>query len=231
MKCIAIDDEPLALELLRTYISEVPELNLLHTFDDALEGAAYLKLHEIDLLFIDINMPDISGLDLVAAIENKPMVIFTTAHKKYAHIGFELEAIDYLLKPISPERFQKAVTRAQEQFQLRKRITEPEWEPFMVRSEYKMIRIDPAQIEYIESMEDYIKIFLIDTNRPVLTLMSLKTILEKLPESGFSRVHRSFIVGEKQIHSIVNKKISLKSGKEIPVSDTYMSFIEKWKNH
>jgi two-component system LytT family response regulator len=231
MKCIAIDDEPLALELLRTYISEVPELNLLHTFDDALEGAAYLKLHEIDLLFIDINMPDISGLDLVAAIENKPMVIFTTAHKKYAHIGFELEAIDYLLKPISPERFQKAVTRAQEQFQLRKRITEPEWEPFMVRSEYKMIRIDPAQIEYIESMEDYIKIFLIDTNRPVLTLMSLKTILEKLPESGFSRVHRSFIVGEKQIHSIVNKKISLKSGKEIPVSDTYLSFIEKWKNH
>lgn len=231
MKCIAIDDEPLALELLRTYISEIPELNLLHTFDDALEGAAYLKLHETDLLFIDINMPDISGLDLVAAIENKPLVIFTTAHKKYAHIGFELEAIDYLLKPISPERFQKAVTRAQEQFQLRKRITEPEWEPFMVRSEYKMIRIDPAQIEYIESMEDYIKIFLIDTNRPVLTLMSLKTILEKLPESGFSRVHRSFIVGEKQIHSIVNKKISLKSGKEIPVSDTYLSFIEKWKNH
>lgn len=231
MKCIAIDDEPLALELLRTYISEIPELNLLHTFDDALEGAAYLKLHETDLLFIDINMPDISGLDLVAAIENKPLVIFTTAHKKYAHIGFELEAIDYLLKPISPERFQKAVTRAQEQFQLRNRITEPEWEPFMVRSEYKMIRIDPAQIEYIESMEDYIKIFLIDTNRPVLTLMSLKTILEKLPESGFSRVHRSFIVGEKQIHSIVNKKISLKSGKEIPVSDTYLSFIEKWKNH
>ncbi|HEV7381493.1 MAG TPA: LytTR family DNA-binding domain-containing protein [Dyadobacter sp.] len=225
MKCIAIDDEPLALDLLRNYISAIPELNLLQTFDDALEGAAYLKQHRVDLLFIDINMPDISGLDLVAAMENKPMVIFTTAHQKYAHIGFELAAIDYLLKPISPERFHKAVARAQEQFHLRNLIPEP----FMVRSEYKMIRIDPAQIEYIESMEDYIKIFLVDTNRPVLTLMSLKTILEKLPESGFSRVHRSFIVGEKQIHSIVNKKISLQSGKEIPVSETYLGFIEKWK--
>ena len=101
----------------------------------------------------------------------------------------------------------------------------------MVRSEYKMIRIDPAQIEYIESMEDYIKIFLLNVSRPVLTLMSLKTVLEKLPKSGFSRVHRSYIVGEKQIHSILNKKISLQSGKEIPVSETYLSFIEKWKNH
>lgn len=231
MKCVAIDDEPLALELLRNYISEIPELDLLETFDDALEGAAYLKTNHADLLFIDINMPDISGLDLVAGLETKPLLIFTTAHKKYAHIGFELEAIDYLLKPIAPERFRKAVSRAQEQFQLRKRVSESGWEPFMVRSEYKMIRIDPAQIEYIESMEDYIKIFLIDAHRPVLTLMSLKTILEKLPESGFSRVHRSFIVGEKQIHSIVNKKISLQSGKEIPVSETYLGFIEKWKNH
>jgi two-component system LytT family response regulator len=231
MKCIAIDDEPLALELIRNYISAIPELSLLETFDDAIEGADYLKQHQIDLLFIDISMPDITGLDLVASLENKPMVIFTTAHKKYAHMGFELEAIDYLLKPITPERFQKAVKRAKEQYLLRKQQSEQNWEPFMVRSEYKMIRIDPAQIEYIESMEDYIKIFLIDTPRPVLTLMSLKMVLEKLPDTGFNRVHRSFIVGEKHIHFIVNKKITLQSGKEIPVGDSYLSFIEKWKNH
>jgi two-component system LytT family response regulator len=230
MKCIAIDDEPLALELLEKYISEFPEIDLIQTFDDAIEGADYLKNNTVDLLFIDINMPDISGIDLVSSLTKKPLIIFTTAHKKFAHEGFELEATDYLLKPITPERFQKAITRAIEQYQF-KNIQKPViWEPLIVRSEYKMIKIEPAQIEYIEAMEDYIKIFLTGSTHPVLTLMSLKTILEKLPDSGFSRVHRSFIVADKQVISILNKKIRLTTGKEIPISDSYTDFIDRWKS-
>jgi two-component system LytT family response regulator len=231
MKCIAIDDEPLALELLKTYISGFPELDLLQTFDDAIEGADYLKNNSVDLLFIDINMPDISGIELVSALDNKPLIIFTTAHKKFAHEGFELEAIDYLLKPITPERFQKAVNRAMEQYHFKNQEKPVVWEPFIVRSEYKMIKIEPAQIEYIEAMQDYIKIFLVGVVHPVLTLMSLKIILEKLPRKGFSRVHRSFIVADSQVKSILNKKIRLASGKELPISDSYLDFIDRWKSH
>ncbi|MCE7044278.1 LytTR family DNA-binding domain-containing protein [Dyadobacter sp. CY312] len=231
MKCIAIDDEPLALELLKTYISGYPELNLLQTFDDAFEGADYLKNNAIDLLFIDINMPDISGIELVTALDKKPLIIFTTAYKKFAHQGFELEAIDYLLKPITPERFQKAVSRATQQYHFQNLEKPVVWEPFIVRSEYKMIKIEPAQVEYIEAMQDYIKIFLKGVTHPVLTLMSLKIILEKLPQEGFSRVHRSFIVADSQVKSILNKKIRMITGKEIPISDSYLDFIDRWKSH
>ena len=230
MKCIAIDDEPLALDLLRKYISNFPVLQLLATFDDAIEGASFLKSNKIDLLFIDINMPDLTGLDLVAGLEHKPLIIFTTAHKKFAHEGFELDALDYLLKPITIERFERAVNKATEQFELKKKLQTNIPETLIVRSEYKMVKIELADIEYIESMEDYIKIHLLSTGQPVLTLMSLKGILETLPDTQFSRIHRSYIVPNKSVKSIQNKKVRLISNKELPVSDSYLDFIERWKN-
>ncbi|WP_439582255.1 LytR/AlgR family response regulator transcription factor [Dyadobacter bucti] len=229
MKCVAIDDEPLALDLLEKYISECPAIDLVKTFDDAIEGAAYLKSNTVDLLFVDINMPDLSGLALVAQLDKKPMVIFTTAHKKYAHQGFELEALDYLLKPISKERFEKAIAKALELFQY-KRSRQPEVAgSIIVRSEYKMVKVVLDDIEFIESMEDYIKNHLLSIKHPVLTLMSLKGILEILPEYRFSRIHRSYIVPYASVQSIQNRKVKLLTGRELTISDSYLDFIEKWK--
>ncbi|TDE08827.1 LytR/AlgR family response regulator transcription factor [Dyadobacter psychrotolerans] len=229
MNCIAIDDEPLALDILKNYIKQIPNLALIRTFDDAIEGAAYLKEHKVDLLFVDINMPDLSGLELVAALDPKPIIIFTTAHKKFALEGFELEALDYLLKPTPFERFEKAVNRAFEQLTFKKIILPAVSESIIVRSEYKMVKIELADVDYIEAMEDYIKIHLISSAHPVLTLRSLKGIFEQLPKTQFSRIHRSYIVPDAQVRSIQNKKVRLASGKELPVSDSYLDFIEKWK--
>jgi len=227
MKCVIIDDEPLALSVLEKYIEAFPVLELVGTFDDAIEGGRFLKANTVDLLFIDINMPDLSGLELVARLETRPMVIFTTAYKKFAYEGFELEALDYLLKPITIERFEKAVQRAAERFELKK--TRENEESIVVRSEYKAIKIALNDIAYIEGMEDYIKIHLLSSRHPVTTLMSLKGILEILPENVFNRIHRSYIVPSLQVKSIQNKKVKLLSGVELPVSDSYVGFIEKWK--
>lgn len=228
MKCVIIDDEPLALSVLEKYIAAFPVLELVGTFDDAIEGGRFLKSSPVDLLFIDINMPDLSGLELVARLETRPMVIFTTAYKKFAYEGFELEALDYLLKPITIERFEKAVQKAAERFELKK--TRQNEESIVVRSEYKAIKIALNDIAYIEGMEDYIKIHLLSSRHPVMTLMSLKGILEILPENAFNRIHRSYIVPSLQVKSIQNKKVKLLSGAELPVSDSYVDFIEKWKN-
>ena len=227
IKCVAIDDEPLALQLIRAYIQRFPALRLLHTFDDAVAGAEYLRNQEIDLLFVDINMPDISGIELVRSLQPKPAVIFTTAYKKFAIDGFELNALDYLLKPISFERFEKAAEKAIDYLQYRdvqKRASE---QVLFVRSEYQLVKINLHDIEYIESFEDYIKIHQTGA-KPVMTLMTLKNILEKLPPGQFQRVHRSFVVAISKIRTIVNRKIRL-SAAEIPISDSYADFISKWR--
>ncbi len=230
MKCVAIDDEPLALDVLENYISKIASLSLVQTFDDAVAGAKFLETNNIDLLFIDINMPDLSGLELVSRLEKRPMIIFTTAHKKFAHEGFELEALDYLLKPISFERFEKAINKALERYQFLKSATVGIPDSIVVRSEYKKVKIELDDVEFIESMEDYIKIHLLSSKHPVLTLMSLKGILEILPSKRFSRIHRSYIVPNALVKSIQNKKVMLTSEKELPISDSYLDFISSWKN-
>lgn len=227
LQCIAIDDEPLALRLIAEYVSRFPALQLVKTFDDAISGAEFLKTKPIDLLFIDINMPDITGIDLVRSLQVKPMVIFTTAYKNFAYEGFELEALDYVLKPIDFKRFEKAVEKAVDYYRYKNQAgTEQTEESLYVYSEYRMIKIDLSAIEYIESMEDYIKIH--QTNAPtVLTLMSLKKVLEKLPADKFQRIHRSYIVPLGKIRSIQNRKIKL-TDVELPVSDSYHDMIRNW---
>jgi len=225
--CIAIDDEPLALELIREYVGKFPELKILQTFDDAINGADFLRTHDIDLLFIDINMPDITGVDLVRSLEKKPLTIFTTAYKNFAFEGFELEAIDYLLKPIDFERFTKAVTRAIEFFKYKQASKDKLQQSLFVRSEYRMIKIELDEIEYIEGLEDYIKIHLTN-KKSVLTLMTLKSVLEKLPAGKFKRIHRSYIIPVDKVQSILNRKVRLSSGAELPVSNNYLGFIDEW---
>jgi DNA-binding LytR/AlgR family response regulator len=227
LKCIAIDDEPPALEIIKEYVSKFPALQLVQTFDDAISAASLLRTANIDLLFIDINMPDITGIDLVRSLENRPMVIFTTAHKKFAYEGFELDAVDYLLKPINLDRFSKAVTKAIDFYKYKNGLNTEEGESLFVHSEYKLVKIPLQDIEYIESMEDYCKIHIIN-GKPILTLMTLKKILEKLPADKFQRIHRSYIVSLSKIRTIQNRKVQLSSSKELPVSDSYADFINNW---
>ncbi|MGN7824581.1 response regulator transcription factor [Chitinophaga varians] len=228
IKAIAIDDEPLALELIRNYTAQFPALQLLQTFDDALSGAEFLRCRPVDLLFIDINMPDITGIDLVRSLEEKPMVIFTTAHKRFAHEGFELEALDYLLKPISMERFSRTMQKTMMQYHYKQAAVAPrEPESFFVYAEYKQVRIWLDDVEYIESLEDYIRIHLL-SGRPVLTLMPLKKVLEKLPHDRFRRIHRSYIVAVRSICAIAYRKVLLHSGATLPVSSTYADSIREW---
>jgi two-component system, LytTR family, response regulator len=228
VRCIAIDDEPPALMLIKEYAAQCPGVQLLQTFDDAITGGEFLRQNSIDLLFIDINMPDITGLDLVRSLEEKPMIIFTTAHKKFAIDGFELDAIDYLLKPISFDRFSKAVNKATEYFEYKMKPKPEEAENLFVYAEYRMVKIPLIDIEYIESLEDYIRINL-TTGKPVMTLMTMKKVLEKLPASKFKRIHRSYIVSPNKVKSILNRKARLNSSVELPISDSYLDFINEWK--
>jgi len=227
LKCIAIDDEPLALEVIKKHIADFPQLKLLHTFEDAISAAEYLRNNTIDLLFIDIDMPDITGIELVRSLKEKPMVIFTTAHKNFAYEGFELEALDYLLKPIDLKRFSAGVNKAID-YAKYKATGQSEMDGSLyVHSEYRMIKIELKEIEYIESMQDYIKIYLSNIEKPVLTLMSLKGVLEKLPQTEFARIHRSYAVAIKKIKSIHNHKAKLKTI-ELPIGNNYSDFIQSW---
>ena len=227
LKCIAIDDEPLALEVIKKHVNDFPELKLLQTFDDAISGAEFLKKNQIDLLFIDIDMPDISGIDLVRTLQNKPMVIFTTAYKNYAYEGFELEAIDYLLKPIDLKRFTAAVQKALDYAKYKTQDKDEEGESIYVHSEYRMLKINLKDVEYIESMQDYIKIHLVGLEKPILTLMPMKAVLEKLPATQFARIHRSYAVAIKRVKSIYNRKVKI-GVVELPVGNSYADFIKEW---
>lgn len=228
IRWVAIDDEPLALNLIQEYAKKYPVLHPVQTFDDAIAGAEFLRQHPIDLLFIDINMPDVTGTDLVRSLLNRPMVIFTTAYKQFAHEGFELDAVDYLLKPIAPERFEKAVQKAIDFYKFKTASKDEGAEALFVRSGYELIKINLDTIEYIESLEDYLKIHRIN-DKPVMTLMTVKAVLEKLPPQKFRRIHRSYVVSLKQVRSVANRKVRLLTT-ELPVSDRFASFIAEWKN-
>jgi len=227
LKCIAIDDEPLALNLIKNYAARIPALHLVQTFSDAISGAEFLRNNHVDLLFLDINMPDISGLDLVHSLKEKPLIIFTTAYKNFAFEGFELEAIDFLLKPISFERFSKGVQKAIEHFVHNAEPAEESSESLLVYSEYQRQKIALSDIEYIESSGKYIKIHLVK-GKPVLSLVSLSKVLEKLPTTKFRRIHRCFIVPVSRVKSISNQKVRLASGQELPIGKTYIRFIQDW---
>ena len=226
LSCIAIDDEPLALEVIKKYAYKNDSLLLQKVFDNVIEAETYLQQHRIDLLFVDIDMPDKSGIELIASLTIKPLIVFTTAHKKFALQAFDLEAVDYLLKPIQPERFNKAVEKA---VVIAKGITKTEDnDSFLVYAEYKLVKISFANVIYIESMQDYIKIHL-QNEKPVMTLQTLKKILEILPTEKFQQVHRSYIVAVDKIKSLQQKTIELTNGTQIPVGNSYSGFIKSFK--
>lgn len=219
INCVTIDDEPLALRQMESYIEKTPFLSLGGAFNNALDALAFLQNNVVDLLFVDINMPDLNGMELVKSLLVKPAIIFTTAYSEYAVEGFKVDAVDYLVKPIAYADFLKASERARQRLQ-QSAPTELNDDHIFVKSEYKVIRINYADISYIEGMREYVKIHLTDQSH-VLSLMSIKKLEEKLPSSQFMRVHRSFIVNLEKITTIERNRIVFPPDVYIPVSEQY----------
>ncbi len=220
---VAIDDEPLALQLIEGYIKKTTGLKLTAKFDNPLDAADFLRNNIIDIVFVDIQMPDLSGIELTRLLEKGPKVIFTTAYEKYALEGYKLEVVDYLLKPFSYEEFLSAVNKAIHLINLEKKAPvkiDTNDEFLFLKSDYKIRRINFNDILYIEGLKDYVKVYTQNSPRPVLTLSTLKLLETKLPSERFMRVHRSFIVNLKKIDTIERSRIVY--GKTyIPVSDQY----------
>jgi len=233
IKCLAIDDEPLALKQLSSYIENTPFLENVALCQSAFEAMEYLSRNEVDLMFVDINMPDINGMDFVKSLSNRPQVIFTTAYSEYAMEGFQVDAIDYILKPISYTSFLKSVTKAKTWFELNQKQPETiqsSQECLFVKSEYKLIKILLSEIKYIESANEYIQIHL-ENDPPVTTLIRLKSIEEQLPKDKFMRVHRSFIVSLDKVKVIDRNRIVFDQKVFIPIGeqykDNFQAFIDK----
>jgi DNA-binding LytR/AlgR family response regulator len=219
INCIAIDDEPPALDKLVQYIQKIPYLVLAGAFENASKGLEMLKQTQVDLMYLDINMPDISGIELIRGLNDPPEIILTTAYQQYALEGFELNVTDYLLKPFSFNRFLKATERAHDQLLLQAKV-QPAPDDFMfVKSEHNIIKIAFSDIHYVEGYKDYVKIYL-QQERPVLTISSLKSIEDLLPPGRFLRIHKSFIISVDKIVSLRNGKIKIKE-KSIPIGDSY----------
>lgn len=226
---IIVDDEPLALDVLETYIEKIPDLNLITKCSNALEANAALKEHDIDLMFLDIQMPQLTGIDFLRTLAKPPKVIFTTAYANYAVEGFELNAVDYLLKPISLDRFMKAVNKAQEQINLEKKdapapaSTEADGEDFIfVKADKKLIKVNYKEIVYIEGLKDYVIIRL--NNTRIITLQTMKSLEQKLPVSIFKRIHRSYIVNIQSIQAIQGNMVEViekNQAKHLPIGKNY----------
>jgi DNA-binding LytR/AlgR family response regulator len=217
IRCIAIDDEPLALQLINEYCGKISFLSLEKVFTNTDEAKAYLSQHPIDLIFLDIQMPDINGIRFYKGLTQKPLVTFTTAYKDFAVEGFNVDAVDYLLKPFEYDRFLKAAYKAKEYLEFLS-SQELQLNSIFVKVNYEIMKINLKDIELVEALDDYIKIYI--KPNPVLTLMTLKSIQEKLPSRDFVRVHRSFIVPVAKIEKFSKTKLWI-AGKEIPIGSSY----------
>ncbi|RLJ67368.1 LytTR family two component transcriptional regulator [Lacinutrix venerupis] len=235
ISCVIVDDEPMALNLVESYVGKTPFLDLKQKCSSAIEAMEYIKNNPVDLLFLDIQMPDLSGIEFSKMLPKETRVIFTTAFDHYALEGFKVEAIDYLLKPFDYAEFLTSANKANTWFELLKGKREPivseEKEFLFVKSEYKQLRIKLADVLYFEGLKDYIKIWLKDNPKAILTLMSLKSLEQELPETQFMRVHRSFIISLKNIDVIERSQIII-NDQRITVSEQYKSkFLEYINNN
>jgi DNA-binding LytR/AlgR family response regulator len=228
VNCIAIDDEPLALDIIREYCTKVPFLNLLESFSNPVDSIQYLMNNEVDLMFLDIQMDQLTGIQLLNVLKTKPMVIFTTAYDSFALQGYELDAIDYLLKPISFERFMKAVDKVYDKLQMKHHVKPeipeqiqplaPKDDYIFIKTEFRYEKVDFNDILFIEGKGDYLCI--VTTKKKIMTLQGFKKMEDSLPHNNFCRVHKSYIISIDKIESIERNRIKIKDN-YIPVSDSY----------
>jgi len=220
INAIAIDDEPLALKVIISHCEKIDFINLQKTFTHPTEALNYLKNYPVDLLFVDIQMPSMNGINLVKAIRQNTMIIFTTAFSEYAVVSYELNAIDYLLKPINFKRFSQAVNKAYEYYNYSNKQNHLEDKHIFIRADYSLVKIPIADILYIEGLADYLKIFIKDRHT-VVARMTMNDMVQKLPVKDFIRVHRSFILPFNRIESVRSNSITIPE-KEIPIGKTYI---------
>jgi DNA-binding LytR/AlgR family response regulator len=232
ISCIAIDDEPLALGLIVSYIKKTPFLELLAEFDNPIDAIEYLNDHSVQLIFLDIQMPDLTGVEFARTLTEESKIIFTTAYDKYAVEGFQLHALDYLLKPISYEVFLNSVKHAKKHFDLLKSVSvnnpaNSDEQYLFIKADYQIQRIELKDILYVEGLKDYVKLYTETSSKPIVFHATLKSIESRLPQNNFMRVHRSFIVSLNKIKTIERDRI-LFGSKRIPISKQYKSVFDEF---
>ena len=220
IRCLAIDDEPLALQQIVAYIGKVPFLELAAQCQSALEAKAFLEQNTVDAIFCDINIPELNGMDFVKSLAVPPLVVFTTAYSEYAVEGFRVNAVDYLLKPFGLQDFQRAANRLRERTENGERRTESNDDVVFLKTEYRMIKVSIQDIRYVEAMSEYLKVYLDSEKKPIVTLLSLKKMEERLPDN-FMRIHRSYIVNLDKIQEVNKNRIIMDADTYLPIGDLY----------
>ena len=230
IRCMAIDDEPLALQQLVAYIGKVPFLQLAVQCQSAIEAMEYLQNETVDVIFCDINMPDLNGMEFVKSLVAPPLVVFTTAYSEYAIEGFRVDAVDYLLKPFGLQEFQRAANKLRNRIQpVTPPVVEQEKEDasIFVKTDYRIVKIMLADIKYIEGMSEYLKIYTDNDPKPVITLLSMKKMEERLPAS-FMRIHRSYIVNLDKIKEVNKNRVIMDADTYLPIGDLYKEHFNKY---
>ena len=223
IRCMAIDDEPLALQQIVTYISKVPFLELAAQCQSALEARQFLERDTVDAIFCDINMPDLNGMDFVKSLATPPLIVFTTAYAEYAVEGFKVNAVDYLLKPFGLQDFQRAANRLKERSLPPSSPKEEEGyddDTIFLKTEYRIVKVSISAIRYIEAMSEYLKVHIEGDSRPIITLLSMKKIEERLPDN-FMRIHRSYIINLDKIQEVNKSRVMMDADTSLPIGDMY----------
>ena len=232
IRCLAVDDEPLALQQLVTYIEKVPFLELAGKASNAVEAHAILQREAIDALFCDINMPDLNGMDFIKSLAAPPLVVFTTAYAEYAVEGFRVNAVDYLLKPFGLDEFRRAANRLQERLtseaqQQTAPAVHADDDSLYVKTDYRVVRIQVSKIRYVEAMSEYLRIHVEGESKPIITLLSMKKMEEWLPDT-FMRIHRSYIVNLQQVQEVNKSRIILDADTYLPIGDMYRDAFQQY---
>ena len=228
IRCLAIDDEPLALRQLAAYIQKIPFLQLVKACESALEARQIMEEEMIDAIFVDINMPDLNGMDFVKSLAAPPLVVFTTAYSEYAIDGFKVDAVDYLLKPFGLDDMKRAANKVKTHYDLLNAtptttVTTPtdDDNTIFLKTEHRMVRVDIGKIRYIEGMSEYLRIYLEGVQRPLIVLLSMKKMEERLPSASFMRVHRSYIINLRKIQEVNKSRVIMDADTYIPIGDLY----------
>ena len=233
IRCLAIDDEPLALKQLVAYIQKVPYLELAAQCQSALEARAFLERDNVDAIFCDINMPDLNGMDFVKSLAVPPLVVFTTAYSEYAVDGFKVNAVDYLLKPFGLQDFQRASQRLRERVEgtlLTSTLT-PQTSPdtLFLKTDYRIVNVNIPDIRYVEAMSEYLKVWLDSQPKPIITLLSMKKMEERLP-NYFMRIHRSYIINLTKIQEVNKNRVIMDVDTYLPIGDLYKEAFQNYLN-
>ena len=241
IRCLAIDDEPLALQQIVAYIGKVPFLELAAQCQSAIEARRFLEQNVVDAIFCDINMPDLNGMDFVKSLTVPPLIVFTTAYAEYAVEGFKVNAVDYLLKPFGMQDFQRAALRLKERLEAKAEKADipslplgeaaggpsTQDDTIFLKTEYRIVKVSISDIRYVEAMSEYLKVYLENEPKPIVTLLSMKKIEEHLPDY-FMRIHRSYIINLKKIQEVNKNRVIMDSDTNLPVGDMYKEAFQKY---